>query len=278
MEATPNFEEIRPWRFRDDNMEFEYQAACVATVIERMKPASIYFLIPMQSIATLSLILLRLLNPYPWTMAEFLFSMYRVLVGTSMTIVFLVEWSEKIKVKLGHVLIGVTRLSYITTGIQQAGLQQHDSEFLFLLIWIQYFSGIVTASFTEYSIAAIILSCIKPIRLYLWPEKCLHQSQQCTMNEYWQVFQHHAILLFMGLSITGLMHTDRRRLWVSSRGRLTSRSKSSRKMKVSGTVGRNHSSSFGAAAQTLKISRVVGSGSFGTFIRRSVIFHEKLLQ
>jgi serine/threonine-protein kinase 24/25/MST4 len=249
--------------FGDRRLEEEYQKSCAETVIDRFKPAAKFFMIPMHITTTLALILFRLYFPYTWTFAEFLFSLCRIIAGSALSFIFLAEWNEMMKIKLSGLVIWVTRLSFFLIAIQEFGLKQHDSDFHFLLIWVQYFSGIVTSTFGEYCVAATILSYIKPARHYFLGESCRSNPlKDCSVYNSWHMLQQHSILLLMGLSITYLMHSDRRRLWLSSRGRFKARNKSSqpgsRRLPGEGRAGMCDMQSL-----RLQIVRVVGTGSFG---------------
>jgi hypothetical protein len=242
------------WAFKDQQLERDYCQASNENIFARLRPGLLCFLAPAQTLSSLSLFVLRFFHGYQLKQDEMLFAGYRLIVGIVCTLLFLRRWDVKTERKISFGMLYLTRFSYMSICILECGIRQHDTQFMFMLIWKFFFTGIVVSSFSEYLLSSVLLASIKPIRLFLFATTCIRDTEDgCSSEGRWQILERYAILLFVGIVITCLMHVHRRRAWILNRGHLDN---CSPQANPAGPSSEQQCPSF-------ILGHVIGSGSLG---------------
>ena len=203
---------IHPFAFADPCLEKEYQTWTIHTGVERFKPAMVYFWLPYEFVSKVALYPIRYFGQYSWSFSEAVVSFSRLVLNVFGLMIYFAGLNSKHKVAAGYIQLYFVRLSYLLAAAVQAGVKQHDSIALVSLVWVQYFSGVISPTFTEYLTAAITIAAIKPIRLLAWRSSCdiNERSDELTRT----VFLHHVLLLTMAIFINAHLHSHRRRAWL----------------------------------------------------------------
>ena len=206
--------DLRPFAFADRQLEEAYRKYAIESTLERTLPPTVYFWIPYETFAFITLMLLRLWHPYVWTFWEIILTISRIIL--LFFAIYLCQLSSRWTKKIGIILVYLTRFAYIMVAMNQAGVSQHDSITMVALIWLLYFAGISTPTFSEHVVAACIAACIKPARIAYLGDGCaaVYQAHECSASGLQTAMQQHAILLAIAVFLSAHHHSDRRRAWL----------------------------------------------------------------
>ena len=155
---------LRPWAFKDKTIEILFQKHIVETVIVRTR-SKLTMIINFSWVIRVIVLVLRAVSPYDWTTREAIVSIFRIFLMLIGNMVLSFEWSSSTKVWLSRKLLWLVRLGFFPAFAEQAGVNQHDSMFMYYPIIFILVAGIALPSFEEFFGFCLAVFLVKPVAI-----------------------------------------------------------------------------------------------------------------
>ena len=208
----------RPWRFTESNVECEYQAFVLDTLLDRSRMFLgihlLFVMIPNIVVGVMTLFVLSKSDQLGMAGLA-----VRFVGTTTITAFYVLKWSDSWKPKIARIYFWMARFFWFVSTLMEAGiLKQPDSLIKIGLLWYLYGDSVLVATFEEYLCCAFILAYLELMRLLLWGGPCpVDSSRPCTTYELWTHFAYHTLYLGVAIWIHQFTHIDRRKDFVNRR-------------------------------------------------------------
>ena len=208
---------LRPWAFKDKSLEQNFQQYMSRSALDRTRRV---ITVVMSCAWTLRLIFiaLRIIFPYNWTGKELTLIVARLSMMVFGTSAVLFEWSETYKVWLSWLMIWVARMALLVAITEQAGVQQDDSNILFVPLMFTTMSGLLIPFFGEFVFYISVLYMVKPLSILLMGSHgCpVGVAAPCPGLDFQTVLVQNICLLFTAIGVFYHFFSDTRRHWLLS--------------------------------------------------------------
>ena len=207
---------LRPWAFKDKQLENLFQKYMSVSMLERNK-LLILVLVCCGWAVRLIHLALRLVFPYEWTSKEIIIMIVRLSLHTFLTLAVLVRMSESSTVLISKLLVWVPRIGSIATFAEQAGVQQDDSAILLLPLGFTIVCSL-TSSFRECASFLSVLFLIKPASILLMGSNGCPSGvpAPCPGRDFQSVLIQNACLFCISIAVYYHIFSDTRRHWLLS--------------------------------------------------------------
>jgi hypothetical protein len=207
---------LRPWPFKDAQLESSFLSFAASTVLDRTKVAN-QIIVCGLLVQRLVLFYIRSFFPFSWTTKEILLYMIRFAVIGVASICTFINWKKESTKMLSSCLIYSVRVTFLAACFEQLGVDQPDSSIQHFPIMFAIGAGVNLPSFLEFASYTGLVFLIKPaLSIIRLASGSPRSDESCSNADLQTLAVQNGCLLCIAIATFYPLFSDTRRHWLLS--------------------------------------------------------------